>query len=448
MTPAFRTSSFAFKRHRLVYDDYGEGERLVVYLHGLLIDSEINRGIAHALAASGNRVVLLDLLGHGRSDKPEHASAYRIDTYADQVFALLDELGVDEAVLGGMSLGANVSLFAASRQPRRVRGLVLEMPVLDRAVPPAALLFTPLLLLVHYARTPARWVSSLVRMLPATPSESINGLLHGAAQPPEVMSAILHGVLVGPIAPTQEERAGISAPTLVLAHRNDLIHPFDDAVKLAAQLPDAALVRARSPIELRLRPDRLTDVIAAFVEDVWTRPRNDEANPPGEWRTVGEGPWALDELQAHRHADEQRRGGEQTMANPRNPVRDVMSRGAISVDEKLTLRSLAAVLAEADIGTALVARPDGSVGVVSERDVVRALADGADPDEVWAADVMVDSLVIVEPEETVADVAQQMLAEAVRHVAVVDRGAIIGVVSARDLLPILADAASSERYAG
>jgi predicted transcriptional regulator len=116
-----------------------------------------------------------------------------------------------------------------------------------------------------------------------------------------------------------------------------------------------------------------------------------------------------------------------------------MSRGAISVDEKLTLRSLAAVLAELDIGVALIARSDGSAGVVSERDVVHALADGADPDEVWAADVMMDDLVLAEPEDTIVDVADLMVAEAVRHVSVVDRGAIVGVVSARDVLPVLAD---------
>jgi Predicted transcriptional regulator, contains C-terminal CBS domains len=127
------------------------------------------------------------------------------------------------------------------------------------------------------------------------------------------------------------------------------------------------------------------------------------------------------------------------MAELRNPVREVMSRGAISVDEKLTLRSLAAVLYELDIGIAVVARPDGSVGVVSERDVVRALAEGADPDEVWAADVMIDDLVLAEPEETIVDVAERMSAESVRHVTVVDRGTIVGVVSARDVLPILTD---------
>jgi len=116
-----------------------------------------------------------------------------------------------------------------------------------------------------------------------------------------------------------------------------------------------------------------------------------------------------------------------------------MSRGAISVDEKLTLRSLAVVLAELDIGVALIARPDGSAGIVSERDVIRALADGADPDEVWAADVMIDDLVLTEPEESILDVAERMSAEAVRHVSVVDRGTVVGVVSARDVLPVLTD---------
>ena len=127
------------------------------------------------------------------------------------------------------------------------------------------------------------------------------------------------------------------------------------------------------------------------------------------------------------------------MADPRNPIREVMSRGAISVDEKLTLRSLASVLAEVNIGIALVAQPDGSVGVVSERDVVDALAGGADPDEVWAVDVASGDVVFAEPDSTIVDVAQQMSAEGVRHVAVVDRGTIVGIVSARDVLPVLTD---------
>ncbi len=261
--------SFVYRGDRLVYDTYGEGNRVVVYLHGLLIDSELNRGIAETLATRGNRVVLLDLLGHGRSDKPRHASAYRIDTYPSQVFALLDELGVEDAVLGGMSLGANVSLFAATQRPERVRGLVIEMPVLERAVPFAAMLFVPMLLLTHYGQPVLRMTSAALRRVPPTRSGAFNGLVHGASLPPASMAALLHGVLVGPVAPTQEQRSAIAVPTLVLAHRNDLLHPFDDAVNLAVQLPDATLVRARSPLELRRRAGRLTDTIAEFLDGVW-----------------------------------------------------------------------------------------------------------------------------------------------------------------------------------
>lgn len=264
-----QTSSFTHRGERLVYDIYGQGDRLLVYLHGLMIDSEINRGIAEALAARGNRIILLDLLGHGRSDKPRHAAAYRMDTYASQVFALLDELGAGEAVLGGMSLGANVSLFAATQRPDRVRGLVVEMPVLERAVPFAALLFVPLLLLVHYGEPLLRLTSEVARRVPPTRFGSLNSLMHAVSLPPNSMAALLHGILVGPVAPTQEQRCQIAAPALVLAHRNDLLHPFDDAASLAEQLPNASLVRARSPLELRLRPGRLTDAIADFLLDVW-----------------------------------------------------------------------------------------------------------------------------------------------------------------------------------
>lgn len=274
------TDSFTHEGNRLVYDTYGDGDRLLVYLHGLLVDSEINRGIAEALASRGNRIVLLDLLGHGRSDKPVHAAAYRIDTYASQVFALLDELGAREAVLGGMSLGANVSLFAATQQPRRIRGLVIEMPVLERAVPVAALLFAPMLLLVHYGAPVLRRTSAVLSRLPPTRFGSLNSFVDAASLPPESMAALLHGILVGPVVPTQEQRRQLATPALVLAHRYDLLHPFDDADSLAHQMPHATLVRARSPLELRLRPGRLTDAIGEFLLDVWRPVRGAAAGTP------------------------------------------------------------------------------------------------------------------------------------------------------------------------
>jgi pimeloyl-ACP methyl ester carboxylesterase len=213
--------------------------------------------------------VLLDLLGHGTSDKPVHAAEYRLDVYADQVVALLDHLRVERVVLGGLSLGANVALHVAAGHPRRVQGLVLEMPVLERAVPAAALTFVPALLAVHYALPVARIVSRAVAWASHGRGDLVAGLLAPLASPPEVTTAVLHGILVGPTVPTVDERRTVGAPALVLGHRADLIHPFSDAAALVRQMPDARLVEATSIVELRLRPRRLVAEIERFLAEVW-----------------------------------------------------------------------------------------------------------------------------------------------------------------------------------
>jgi pimeloyl-ACP methyl ester carboxylesterase len=257
--------------HRLAYEVHGDGDHVLVYLHGILLDANVNRRLAVALAERGNRVVLLDLLGHGRSDKPTRAADYRMDLYVGQVLRLLDHLGVDRAVLGGLSLGANVSLLAATDHPDRVAGLVLEMPVLERATPAIALTFVPLLLGLHYASGPARLVMRCVRGAPRTGFGPLDSLLEAGSVEPEQLAAVLHGVLLGPVAPTEEQRRSLRVPTLVVGHPADLLHPFSDAEALVRDVPGAELARARSLLELRLCPGRLTAEIAAFLDGAWLR---------------------------------------------------------------------------------------------------------------------------------------------------------------------------------
>jgi len=261
--------TLAFGQYRLSYEIYGSGDRVLVWLHGLLLDANLSRGLARRLAARGNRVVLLDLLGHGRSDKPRHAGPNRMDLYAEQVLTLLDELGVDQVVLGGVSLGTNVSLLATVQAPGRVRGLVLEMPVLEWAAPAAALVFAPLLLEVHYARAVLRLVSRAASLLPPSGLGALDSFISAAASDPDEIAAVLHGVLLGPIAPTIDQRRAITVPALVLGHGIDLIHSFADAKRLARQLPDARLIRTRTFAELWVHPARLTAEISEFLDRVW-----------------------------------------------------------------------------------------------------------------------------------------------------------------------------------
>ncbi|MDQ1361830.1 MAG: hypothetical protein QOJ44_2207 [Acidimicrobiaceae bacterium] len=253
----------------MYYEVHGSGPRVFVFMHGILLDANLNRRLATDLAAAGNRVILLDLPGHGLSQKPRRASFHRMDTYARHVEALLDHLGVEKAVVGGVSLGGNVALLVASQSPERVQGLVVEMPVLEWAVPAAAITFVPMLLAVHLARRAVRVASHVVRRIPRSGFGPLDSVMNTLSNDPVEIAAVLHGILTGPIAPTVEERDNMNIPALVIGHRSDRIHPFHDAEQLAQRLPDARLVQANSVLELRLRPERLTTEIAQFLDAVW-----------------------------------------------------------------------------------------------------------------------------------------------------------------------------------
>ena len=142
--------------HRLVYDEYGEGDRVVVLMPGLLFSRKMHRPLAEALEERGHRVLCLDLLGHGDSDRPPEMSNYAMSIFGRQAIALLDHAGVDRAVIGGTSLGANATLEAAAAAPDRVRGMLIEMPVLDNALLGCAIAFTPLLVGLTFGAPVAR----------------------------------------------------------------------------------------------------------------------------------------------------------------------------------------------------------------------------------------------------------------------------------------------------
>ena len=261
--------SFIHEGNRLAYEVHGEGPRVTVLMHGLLLDGGVNRALARSLAGSGHRVILLDLLGHGRSDKPRRASAHRMEFYAEQVVGLLDHLQLDEAVVGGVSLGADVALMAGFEHPDRVRGLVLEMPVLENATPFAAVLFVPILLGMHYGGPVARWGTALLGKLPRTGFEAFDSFMNAGSLHPDEIKAVLHGILMGSIGPTEDQRAQMTVPTLVIGHNGDPLHPHTDAARLARQMPNAELITAKSMAELRVRPERLTGEITRFIEHTW-----------------------------------------------------------------------------------------------------------------------------------------------------------------------------------
>jgi pimeloyl-ACP methyl ester carboxylesterase len=264
-------STFTLNGHRLAYTSYGEGPRVIVLVHGLLLNQRMHAVLAQALADRGNRAVTLDLLGHGRSDRPPVMWRYSMTTFGQQVVALLDHLDVDEAVVLGTSLGANTALEAAALAPERLRGMVVEMPVLEHALLGCALAFTPLMMALTAGAPVMRLLSAVTSRVPPLPGPA-DYVLDTIRQRPEPSAAVLQGLFFGRIAPHRAERRAIETPALVIGHQFDAVHPFSDAGMLVDELPNGRLLQARSILELRLAPERLTSEIAEFVDECW-RPR-------------------------------------------------------------------------------------------------------------------------------------------------------------------------------
>lgn len=260
--------SCVYEGRRIAYRVHGTGPKVIVLTHGLLMDGRMYAKLAPMLVARGYRLVTIDVLGHGFSDQPHDMASYSMTQFGRDVVAVLDHLGIDRAVIGGTSLGANISLEVAVAAPHRVRGLVLEMPVLENGLAAAAAAFVPLALALRVSLPAMRVVSSLMRRIPRT-TFMVDLMLDFVRRDPAASLAVLDGVTFGRVAPPASERRRIQHPTLLVGHRRDPIHPFDDADVLTRDLPRARLVEARSIVEWRLSPARLDDELCAFLEEVF-----------------------------------------------------------------------------------------------------------------------------------------------------------------------------------
>ena len=266
-------AQFVYEGQRLAYTVHGDGTNTVVLLPGLLLSQKMQTPLARGLAARGDRVITLDPLGHGESDRPRELWRYSMSAFAKQTVALLDHLDLDRAVVGGTSLGANITLEVASQAPERVAGMIVEMPVLDNAIPACGAAFTPLLFAFKFGEPAMKALAGAAGAVPRGAVPFLLGIgLDCLSQDPGPSAAVLGGILYGRVAPDHDERCTFQAPALVIGHPRDPVHPFSDAGMLAAELPNGRLISASSILELRLRPKRLTAEIAAFVEECWRRP--------------------------------------------------------------------------------------------------------------------------------------------------------------------------------
>jgi pimeloyl-ACP methyl ester carboxylesterase len=224
----------------------GAGEP-VVFLHGFPTSGHV-WGDVVPLMPPGHRVVVLDLLGYGRSDRPLDRSL-SVDAHADRVIELFDQLRIDRACVVGHGLGGGIAQSIAVRYPARVSKLCLiaslafdAWPTLGaraartvipmmRLLPPPALLRAVRRRLAHGFRDPERAARSIDLYL--RPFASDDGR--------DALAAHLRALLSAEAAPLAVRLSEIAAHTAIIWGQRDSVLPIALGHRLQRAIPGATL---------------------------------------------------------------------------------------------------------------------------------------------------------------------------------------------------------------
>ena len=229
-----QTSIFGQK---IAYVRQGAGQVLVM-LHGLGADS--SQCIGPFGDIKGVDLICPDMPGHGQSPP----SAFSFENFVEIIAGLLDQLGVEKAIVGGISMGASLSLKLALDYPELVEGLVLVRPAwIDRrALPQLSLVARVGRWLEAAPETAAARLEAdaefiaIARTNPAA-AQSIRGLF--SRPQAEVSAAVLNAMVHDRPFANLHDLAHIACPALVIANEGDPLHPVAVAQDIFAHLPEA-----------------------------------------------------------------------------------------------------------------------------------------------------------------------------------------------------------------
>jgi pimeloyl-ACP methyl ester carboxylesterase len=257
----------------LAGEEAGEGTP-VVLLHGLTATRRYVVMGSRALERSGHRVVTYDARAHGASTGAEDPDAYDYDDLVEDLRAVMDDRGIDRAVLVGASMGAHTAVRMALDYPERVAGLVIATPAFDPEEDRDEGL--------------KRWdalseglrtggVDGFVEaygdpQVPEQWKDTIDKVLRqrlGAHEHPDAVADALHAVPRSRPFESWDELSEIAVPTVVVASRDeaDPGHPYAIGERYAEAIPEAEL-RSEEPgsSPLAWQGGQLSKVISELAE--------------------------------------------------------------------------------------------------------------------------------------------------------------------------------------
>jgi pimeloyl-ACP methyl ester carboxylesterase len=260
--------------NRLRYRLAGNGP-LVVFGHGLMGSIEQVTPPSVDVAAIYERVRLLtfDARGHGQSGGPEDHLQYTWETLGRDISALIEYAGEEAAIVGGASMGAAAALWVAVEQPERVKALAILMPPplggpeFQRPDEKNAIAFLELLAMAVQA-SGIEGTIDFARNLPqfgATPQEREERAAWLRSQNPLTLIYAIRGLVQAPFH-HPDDYARITAPTIIVAHEGDGLHPVRAAELLAEKIPHSRLIVAPQPGYWTAHPDHFLAEMLTWLE--------------------------------------------------------------------------------------------------------------------------------------------------------------------------------------
>lgn len=224
----------------LNYISIGEGDPLV-FQHGL--GADINQTEALMAGLPGRRLISMDCRGHGRSSLPDDYTP-SFNAYTDDLVRLLDKLGVEKAVFGGISMGSGISLNMALRYPDRVKGLILVRPAwLDKGEPENLRILVDVAKYINEPDGQALFerTEAFQYIRTALPAAAASVLGQFSQNKGAASTRILTNMFRDSPFKAMSDLAKIDQPALVIANHDDPLHPFELAVEMDKALPNSEM---------------------------------------------------------------------------------------------------------------------------------------------------------------------------------------------------------------
>lgn len=238
----------------------------LVFQHGLT--ANLKQVEALLLKLPGVQLLSIDCPGHGSSKLPQDYQP-SFNSYANEVINFIDDLGIEQAVFGGISMGSGIAVNIALRYPERVKGLLLVRPAwLDRANPENLQVLLPAADLMNEPGGKARFCENqqFKQIIPPGAAQSILGIFSEDQQ--RELAGVIEAMVGDQPFKNLESLKQIRKATLVIGNDHDPLHPYQMAKKIHQTIPGSVLRKVTSRyIDHDLHSSQVLSIIQKFIQE-------------------------------------------------------------------------------------------------------------------------------------------------------------------------------------